>query len=150
VPKHRVIVVAVLRREAERNRQEPGALRFQVEPVRIGAAHDQGEVAQHRLRREPEGGEQRVEGAELAVVLKKAAGQIIGDAARLLRDRQDLVGLDEQERRRGVEEARDEPGTGDAVDLGRRRVTQVVGAPPRTTPRTARCTSGKPAARQPS
>ena len=38
-------------------------------------------------------------------------------AAGILRNRHDLVRLDEQELGRGIEEAGDEPRTGDAVDL---------------------------------
>ena len=42
-----MIVVAVLRRQAERDGQQPGALRREIEPGGIGAPHDGGEVAQY-------------------------------------------------------------------------------------------------------
>src|SRR6266851_56381 len=59
-----------------------------------------------------------VEGAAFALVGELDAIDVIGCGARLLGDRENLVCRDVNEFGRWIDEAPDQPRTGDAVDLG--------------------------------
>ena len=112
-----MVVVAGQRRQAERNRMQAGRFRREVGPRGVGAAHDQSQPRQRRLAFQPEQLEHGVEAAAFALVRDFDIGDVERDAAEFLGRRLDIGRIDEQDLRIGVDEAADQPGAGDAVDL---------------------------------
>ena len=103
-------------RQAERDGEQPGRLRREVGTGRVGAADD-GREPEERLGGEAELLDHGVEGAGLAAVAPEHALDVEGRGAEALGDRRHLRRRDEEEHRGGIDEAADQPGTGDAVDL---------------------------------
>ena len=72
---------------------------------------------------DPETPDDRVERAQLAAILGRGvadldAFDIVGDAAQFLGDLDHVSGLDEMKLGVAIDEAADQPGTGDPVCLG--------------------------------
>src|SRR5882724_163827 len=82
----------------------------------IGAPDDHGEMMQGRIV-QPVLLQKGIEAAEWPVVRQLDIRYVVGDSACFGGDRKHLVRRDEQELRRLVDEAHDEPRAGDAVDL---------------------------------
>ena len=61
--------------------------------------------------------EERIERAQLAAVRQIGTRNIVEDGAQPFGLAEHLLGRGEDELRRGIDEAGDQPGTGDAVDL---------------------------------
>jgi len=86
--------------------------------ARIGAAHDQRERVERTIL-DAIDFEKGIEAAQLAVMRERLSpGDVIGRGARLRRDVKDAFGRDEQEFGFRIDEAPDQPGTGDPIDLG--------------------------------
>src|SRR5919204_467360 len=102
---------------AERDSRESGRLRREFEPRSVRAAHDDGELLERGIA-EPVMLEERVEAAKLAVVREVHVGDVVGHRVALFRGVEHLLRWHVQELRLRIDEARNEPGTGDAVDLG--------------------------------
>ena len=109
-------VVGIHARQPERGGEQAGRFRREVEPGRVGAAHDRRE-AQQRLGAEAELLDHDVEGAALAAVAPEHALDVEGRRREALGDGLDLGRRDEQEHRVRIDEAADQPRAGDAVDL---------------------------------
>ena len=98
----------------------PARLGHEVGARRVGAAYDRGEALERLQTAEAELLDHDVEGAQLAAVAPEhtLAFDVEGCRPEALGDALDLGGRDEQEHGAGIDEATDEPGAGDAVDLG--------------------------------
>ena len=112
-------VVAEHARKAERGREEAGRLRREIEPRGVGGAHDRRQTVERRAG-EAERLDHRVEGAALALMAPEHAVNVERCGIEALGHRLYLGRGHEQEDGIGVDEAPDEPGTGDAIDLGPR------------------------------
>src|SRR5262245_4306515 len=102
--------------EAERDGIEPWRLRSQVEPRGIGAAHDAGKPVQ-RLVLQSEIGDHGVETTSLTTVRQSHARDTEGNGVasrRFLNYASRRYVVDD---RHWIDEAPDEPGAGNAVDL---------------------------------
>ena len=116
------VIVTVDTRQAKRDGEQSSSLGHKVEPIGIGAPHDRREADQRFVRVEAEGLDHDVEGATLAAMAPEYA--FVRDVERLglllLGDGQHVTGRDEQEAGLRIDEPSDQPGTGDAIDLGPR------------------------------
>src|SRR3989449_9141121 len=111
------VVILVKARQAERDREQPGGLRREIETVRICAAHDDRELPQCRIFLQAEEFQEGIEAAFLAGVGELDVGDIIRLCI-LFRCNSSYVGRGYvQELGVRVDEAADQPRAGDAVDL---------------------------------
>src|SRR5205823_1114640 len=98
--------------------EQAGGLRRELETRRVGATYDQRERAERPIL-DAIDLEKGIEAAQLAIMRERlAAGDVIGRGAGFRCDGKDPFGRGEQEFRFGIDEASDQPGTGDAIDLG--------------------------------
>src|SRR5439155_14320330 len=102
--------------QAQRYRQQSGALRLQIETFRIGAPNDARELGQRGISQFVLG-EECIKTAEWAVVRQLDTGNVVWNSARFARDALYVVGGNEQEFRFLVDETLDEPGARYPVDL---------------------------------
>ena len=91
-------------------------MRREIGPRRVGAADDGREAIERRIV-DVVGAHDGVERAALADVAELDALDVIGSAADVGGDLGDVVRRHVDELRAGIDEAADEPRTGDAVDL---------------------------------
>src|SRR6266851_517655 len=112
---HVVVVVLRHRLESRRQRVEARGLRRELPRVGIGAAYDECQRAQRRLR-ELVLVQERVERAALAVVTELDVRDVVRDRALPLGDLSHLVARHEQKRWVAVDESADQPGACDAID----------------------------------
>src|SRR2546426_1223131 len=115
LPTHVVVVVLGDGLKAGRQRVQSRGLRRQLTRVGVRAAHDQGERAERRIV-ELVLLQERVEGTMLTDVSELHPRHVVGNGPFTLGNRHDLVRRHEEERRVLVDESRDQPRTGDAVD----------------------------------
>jgi hypothetical protein len=111
-----LVVVLEIARQPERDRREAGGLRREIEPRRVGAAHDDREVRERRIAQAVVL-EKGIEAAELAVVREVHVGNVVRQCVPFSRRLEHFLGRHVVELGFPVDEARDEPGTGDPVDL---------------------------------
>ena len=107
-------------RQAERSGKQTRRLRREVEPRGVGRANHGGEPLQRR-RRQTELLHHDVEGAELAAMAPEHVLDVERRGVETLGDGSDFGGRHEQKDRGRIDEAADQPGAGDAVDLRPRR-----------------------------
>ena len=111
------VVVGMQPRQAQRDRQQPGGLRRQVQPAGVGPAHD----ARERRQAQAPAGRTRATGCRSCTARRRARSARPGCRRHRL---QPLRFLEHpfrrhiEELRARVDEAAQQPGTGDAVDLG--------------------------------
>ena len=110
-------VVLVHARQPERGGEQAGGLGRELRAGGVGAAHDLGEPAQGG-QVEAEFVEHGVEAAALAPVAPGDALDVEGGGGEALGDARDLGRVDIEEDGLRIDEAADQPGAGDAVDLG--------------------------------
>src|SRR5215467_10736076 len=120
IERHRCLelgkVILVHARVSGRRRQQSGALRNKVGPRRVGAAHDLGKV-EERLRSEAKLLDHRIERAGLVAMAPEHALNVERRGIEALRDSRHLRGADKEKDGIGIDEATDQPGAGDAVNL---------------------------------
>jgi hypothetical protein len=97
-------------------REQACALRRELVPVGVGAAHDGGEHVERRIL-DGEVLDQRVEAAALAAMRDVRARDVVRHRGATLGFLEHLRRRHVVEGRERIDEAADEPGTGDAVDL---------------------------------
>src|SRR5207249_10381854 len=115
LPTHVVVVVLGDGLEACGQRVETRRLRRQLTRVGVRAAHDEGQHAERRIL-ELVFPQEGIEGAMVADVSELHPWNVVGDGPFTLGNRHNLVCRHEEERRVLVDEPRDQPRTGDAVD----------------------------------
>src|SRR3954466_8703774 len=115
VPKHFVIVRKV-RGQAERDGEQAAALRGQIVSGRVGASDDLGQMVESRIL-DAVDAQDGVERAALALVGELDPVDVVRCSARLFGDLEHVLGRDVNELRLRIDEAPDQPWTGDAVDL---------------------------------
>src|SRR5712671_1160555 len=111
-----LVVVVEHPGQAQRYRQQSGALRLQIESFGIGAANNprelgQGGISQFVL------GEECIETTEWAVVRQLNTRYIVWNGARFARDALHVVRRNEQKFRILVDKTLDEPGASYPVDF---------------------------------
>src|SRR5262249_42365207 len=94
----------------------PRRLRREVGPRRIGPTDDRGQLRQSWIAGEAVFGEKGIEAAFLADMTHLDAGHIVGNRARLFRDREHAVGRHVQEFGILIDEPEYQPRAGDPVD----------------------------------
>ena len=114
-------------RQPERDRQQPGRLRREIEPGGVGAAHDARRAAARPDREIPNSVEQRVEAAELAAMANNARPRRRKGCAELLGHVPHPGRRDEVEYRSGSMKRRISQGQAMRSIFGRSRVTQMLG-----------------------
>src|SRR2546423_8509402 len=102
--------------QAQRYRQQSGALRLQIESFRIGASNDARELGQRWISQFVLG-EECIKTAEWAVVRQLDTCYVVRNSARFARDALHVVRRNEQEFRFFVDETLDEPWARYPVDL---------------------------------
>jgi hypothetical protein len=112
-----LVIVAVVVREPERDREQSRCLRSEIQARSIRAAHDERELMQRGIvdfvfR------EQRVEAAQRPFVRELDTLDVERHSSRFRSALHDLGRRREQKLGAGIDEAPDEPWTGDTVDLG--------------------------------
>src|SRR4029450_13308455 len=100
------------RPEARGRRVEPGRLRREGTGVGVGPAHDEREVSQSGIA-ELVLLQERIEGTAVAVMTELHPGHVVWDGVFTLRHPHDLRRGNEEEGRLLVDEATDQPGTGE-------------------------------------
>src|SRR6266403_3496084 len=115
LPTHVVVVVLGDGLKAGGQRIQARRLRRQLACVGIRAAHDEGERAERRIL-ELVFLQEGIERAMVSVVSELHPRNVVGNGPFTLGNRHDLICRHEQERRVLVDEPRDQPRTGDAVD----------------------------------
>jgi len=147
VPQH-FVVIREVERQALGDGQQAGGLLCQMRRAAVGAAHDQGELQECGVGQTVlvyEG----VEAALIAVVATVVsifhAGHVIRCGAGGRRDLHDFAARHIEKLRAFVDEAGDQPGAGDAVDLGPlagnpfHSPTLIFQPPRRPSPSSPRC-----------
>jgi hypothetical protein len=112
-----LVVVREIGGKPQRDREQAAALRREIVPRRIRAAHDDRKLIERRIRDVVES-QDRIERAALALMGEFDAFDVIGDRAGFARGRENLAGRHVEKLRMRIDEAADEPGTGNAIDLG--------------------------------
>ena len=115
--RHVVVIVTADRLEAGGSGVEPGGFGRQTAIVGVGTPYDRGEGGQRRIH-QLVAVDERVEGAPRTLVTELHVRNVIGNRAFASRRVHDLARRDEQELRLRIDEAADEPRTGDTVDPG--------------------------------
>src|SRR5258708_213716 len=110
------VVVGKIRRKSERDRVKPLAFRSEIAPRRVGTAHDRGDAIQSRVL-DIEDADDRIEGAAITYVPEFGALDVIWNTAGLIRNCGDLIRWHIDEFGTRIDEARDQPRTGNAIDL---------------------------------
>ena len=110
------MVVGEVGRKAERDREQPAALRGEIVPRRIGAADDQRQVIERRIA-DIVDAQEGIERAAFALVAELDAVDVVGRAAGLLGGSDHLARRHVDELRLRIDESRDQPRTRDAIDL---------------------------------
>src|SRR5262245_19385194 len=113
--RHVVEVVPAGRLEARRRGVEPCRLGRERPVVGIRASHDGRERGEGRIG-ELVALDERVERAAWTVMTELDVGNVVRNRGFALRDVSNLVRWDEQEFRLWIDEPRDQPRTGDAID----------------------------------
>src|SRR6478736_3455808 len=105
-------------RQTERGGEQARGFRRKVRPRRVGAAHNHRQPVE-RLGVQTELLDHHVEGAKLAVMAPEYAFafDVERHGIEALRDRRHFGGRYVEKHCVGIDEAADQPGTGDAVDL---------------------------------
>jgi len=111
-----LVVVVEHPGQAQRYRQQSGALRLQIESLRIGASNDPRELGKRGISQFVLG-EECIKTAEWAVVRQLDTCYVVWNSARFARDALDIIRGNEQEFRIRVDETADEPGARYPVDL---------------------------------
>ena len=114
---HRVVVLRVQAGQAQRERQQPGGLRGEVKAVGIGTTHNGGQQVQCRIS-QIKAQQQGVKAAQLPHMGHRCAWDVIGHRIQRLRLCQHFAGRHIEELGAGIDKTTDQPGAGDAVDLG--------------------------------
>ena len=109
-------IVKVHARKPERCSEQARGFGRKLEARGVGASDDQS-YAVERGASKAEFVEHRVECAELTPMAPENALDIEGRAVEALRDRLHLRGRNEQEHGFRIDEATDQPGTGDTIDF---------------------------------
>src|SRR5947207_3653164 len=102
--------------QAQRYRQQSGALRLQIESFRIGAANNARELGQRGIS-QCVLGEECIKTAEWPVVRQLDTRYIVWNSASFSRDALHIIGRHEQKFRVLVDETADEPGARYPVDF---------------------------------
>jgi hypothetical protein len=124
------LIVGLDRQAALADGQQPGTERVAVELAGdVGGVHDTGQTGKGRVGAQIEGVDEDLEGASVVAVGELGVGGIEGARGLDLDHGQHLVSRDIADLGLGVDEAADQPGTGDPVDLGTR-----TGNPPHVVP----------------
>jgi hypothetical protein len=116
----RQLLLVVLVRETEPlgDRRQPARLWREIVLVGVSAANDERQPFERRLLlRKFAALDDRVEGTRIAVVPELHAGNVICRRALAFRDERDLVARDVQEIGISVDEALDQPRSGNPIDL---------------------------------
>src|SRR5712692_2545014 len=111
-----LVIIGKVGGEAERDGEQAAALRGQIVPGGIGAAHDRREVVERRIG-DPVDAQEGIERAAIAFMGELDAGDVVGRGAGLLGGRQDAIRRYVDEGCGRIDETPDQPGAGDAVDL---------------------------------
>src|SRR5258706_5910811 len=111
------VIVGEIRRKSERDRVKPLAFRGEIAPRGVGTAHHGSDPIQSRVF-DIKNADDCIEGTALADVPEFGAFDVIRNAADLLSDSSDLVRRHINKLGVGIDEARDEPWTSNAIDLG--------------------------------
>src|SRR6266705_268674 len=111
-----LVVVGEVARETEGDRGEPGRLRREVQVRGIRSADDKGELTKRGIRQAVVL-QKSVEAAVIALVRKVNIRDVIRRRVAFLCRGEHLFRRNVEELRPGVDETRDQPGAGDAVDL---------------------------------
>ena len=114
-----LVVVREVGRQAERDREQARRLRRQVEPGGVGAAHDQRERVERRVLRcrRPRGTRRSCSARRHArTARRRGCRRHVAPVA--LATRTPARSGRNRNSRLGIDEAADQPGAGDAVDLG--------------------------------
>src|SRR5215472_6965677 len=109
-------VILVHARVSERRRQQSSALGNKVGPRRVSAAHNLGKV-QERLRSQAKLLDHCIERAGLAAMTPEHALDVERRGIEALRHARHLGGADKEKDGVWIDEATDQPGASDAVDL---------------------------------
>src|SRR5207245_3077964 len=114
LPRHIVEVVAASRLKAGRRGVQPRRFRREGAIVRVGTAHDIGKRHQRRIR-ELVPLDERIEGAPWTAMTQLDVRNIIRDCVFAVRDVPNSIRRHKQELWLRIDEARDQPRTGDAI-----------------------------------
>lgn len=106
-------------RQAKRHGQQARRLGGQIQAGGVGAAHDHRQPVQGR-NGQAEFSQHHVKAAQVAAVAEEHAFDVEGGGVVAFGHALDLGRGDEQDHRARIDKAADQPGTGDAVDLGPR------------------------------
>src|SRR5262245_12600322 len=110
------VIVGKVRGEPERDREQAAALRGEIVARCIGASHDCREMVEGRIL-DAVDAHDGIEGAAIAFVGEFDALDVIGRCARRFGNVENVLGGDVDEFRLRIDEAPDQPRTGDAVDF---------------------------------
>ena len=108
---------AIHPRQAERGGQQPRRFRREIEPAGVGAAHDRRQPQQRLGVARPNSSTMMSKVQSSPRWLQNTSSTSNGRRAEALGDRDHLGRRDEQEHGVRIDEAADQPGAGDAVDL---------------------------------
>ncbi|GCC47213.1 hypothetical protein chiPu_0031396, partial [Chiloscyllium punctatum] len=111
-----LVVIGEVGGEAERDREQAAALRAQIVPRRVGAPDNRRQMVERRIL-DLVDAQNGIERAAFALVREFHAIDIVGNPARPLGDRDDLILRDVDELRIRIDEAPDQPGASNTVDL---------------------------------
>src|ERR1051325_7068643 len=112
-----LVVVGKQARQPKRDRQEPRRLRSEVESRRVSRPDDRGDRVDGRIL-DAVLLDERVEAAARTDVRQLDPLYVVRNRAELGGLRRDVRGRDEDELGVAIDKPLDEPGTGNAVDLG--------------------------------